>query len=312
MRILVLGGTSFIGRAIVSEALLREHDLTLFSRGRTGSELFPEATRLVGDRDTGDYAALVGGTWDAVVDVTAYVPRHVAQATRALDHQGRWLLISTGSVYDKDRGWDGMTEDAPRVAPERESEDVTAHYGALKVACEDDVLELFGERATIVRPGIVGGPHDPSDRLTWWVRRASRGGRVALPARPDQPIQVVDASDLARLVVSLLEDDRPGTFNAVGPSLPLAQLVERCAHATGAEVEVVAVTPGPELPLVVPDESWDPMFRRSPDAALEAGLTVTPYEQTAVEVHAWDLMRGEPPLALALDPEREAELLAAG
>lgn len=312
MRILVLGGTSFVGRAIVAEALLRGHDLTLFSRGRSGRELFPEADRLLGDRDTGDYASVRGGAWDAVVDVSCYVPRHVAQAADALAHRGRWLLISTGSVYDRVRGWPGMAEDAPRLEPERQSEDTGAFYGQLKVACEDDVLARFGDRATIVRPGVVGGPYDPSDRLTWWVRRAARGGRVAMPARADQPVQVVDASDLARLVVSLLEDDRPGVFNAVGPSVPLRELIETCARAAGTEVEVVPVQPRPGFPLVVGDASWDLMFQRSSAAAHAVGLTVTPYAQTAAEVLAWDRGRGEPALAVELSPEQEAELLRAG
>ena len=189
-----------------------------------------------------------------------------------------------------------MDESAPRLAPERDSEDVDAHYGELKVAVEDDVLARFGERATIVRPGIVAGPHDPTDRFTRWVRRVSRGGRVAVPARPDQPVQVVDAGDLARLVVSLVEDDRPGTYNAVGEPTTLTDLVRTIARGLGTDAEPVEVDPSAVevgFPLVLPDASWDVMFRRSPAAAREVGLTVTPYEQTAVEVLAWDRRRVE-------------------
>lgn len=314
MRTLVLGGTSFVGRAIVEQALSRGDDVTLFSRGRTGTALFPDVPRLVGDRDSGDLAALAGTSWDALVDVSAYVPRHVQQASAAVSAD-RYLLISTGSVYDHTASPAVVDEDAPRLAPERGTEEHDGPaYGPLKVACEDDAQRLWGERATIVRPGVVAGPHDPTDRFTWWVRRAARGGRVALPGRPDQPTQVVDSGDLAHLVVQLLHDDRPGTWNAVGPAEPttLAGLVQACARAAGTSVEVVPVDPdGAALPLVITDEAWWPFVRRSAARARGVGLTATPLEQTAAAVLAWDRERGEPPLAVELSAEREAELLAA-
>ena len=314
MRTLVLGGTSFVGRAIVEQALSRGDDVTLFSRGRTGTALFPDVPRLVGDRDSGDLAALAGTSWDALIDVSAYVPRHVQQASAAVSAD-RYLLISTGSVYDHTASPAVVDEDAPRLAPERGTEEHDGPaYGPLKVACEDDAQRLWGERATIVRPGVVAGPHDPTDRFTWWVRRAARGGRVALPGRPDQPTQVVDSGDLAHLVVQLLHDDRPGTWNAVGPAEPttLAGLVQACARAAGTSVEVVPVDPdGAALPLVITDEAWWPFVRRSAARARGVGLTATPLEQTAAAVLAWDRERGEPPLAVELSAEREAELLAA-
>lgn len=314
MRTLVLGGTSFVGRAIVEQALSRGDDVTLFSRGRTGTALFPDVPRLVGDRDSGDLAALAGTSWDALIDVSAYVPRHVQQASAAVSAD-RYLLISTGSVYDHTASPAVVDEDAPRLAPERGTEEHDGPaYGPLKVACEDDAQRLWGGRATIVRPGVVAGPHDPTDRFTWWVRRAARGGRVALPGRPDQPTQVVDSGDLAHLVVQLLHDDRPGTWNAVGPAEPttLAGLVQACARAAGTSVEVVPVDPdGAALPLVITDEAWWPFVRRSAARARGVGLTATPLEQTAAAVLAWDRERGEPPLAVELSAEREAELLAA-
>ncbi len=317
MRLLVLGGTSFVGRAIVDDALSRGDEVTLFSRGRTGSELFPGVERLVGDRDSGDYASLAGGSFDAVVDVSGYVPRHVREAADALgDGVGRYLFISTGSVYDRLQApGEGMDEDAPRLPPETGTEQITGEtYGPLKVACEDEVTARFGDRATIVRPGIVAGPHDPTDRFTWWVRRAARGGRVALPARPEQPVQVVDSGDLARLVGSLVSDDRAGTYNAVGPerATTLAELVQTCADAAGSTVEVAPVDPAgvdSGFPLVLGDPTWDVMFRRSAARARAAGLTATPLAQTAGAVLAWDRWRGEPDLSVGLTPEREAELL---
>ena len=318
MRILVLGGTSFVGRAIVEAAVESGHDLTLFSRGKTGTDVLPELERRIGDRSTGDYASLAEGSWDAVVDVSGYVPRHVQQATAALgDRVGRYLFISTGSVYDKTSGDGGVGEDSARVVPERDTEEITPEsYGRLKVACEDDVVSRYADRATVVRPGIVAGPHDPTDRFTYWVRRAARGGQVAVPGRLDQPVQVVDSGDLGRLVVTLLEKDLPGVFNAVGPADPvtLADLVTTCARAAGTDatpVQVAADAVEPGFPLVVPDPSWDVMFRRSAAAAYDVGMPKTPLQQTAADVLAWDAARGLPPLKVELTPEREAELLAA-
>lgn len=313
MRVLVLGGTSFVGRAAVEELIAGGDEVTLFSRGRTGADLFPAAERLVGDRDTGDYAALAGGSWDAVVDVSGYVPRHVQQASDALlGSAARYLFISTGSVYDRLQGSAGMDESSPRLAPRRDTEEWESEaYGPLKVACEDDVATLWGDRATVVRPGVVAGPHDPTDRFTWWVRRAARGGRVALPGRADQPVQVVDAGDLGRLVASLVRSGLPGTFNAVGPAEPvtLRGLVEACAAAAGTTVDVVEVEHRPGFPLVLPDESWDVMFRRSAAAARAVGLTATPLVETARGTLAWDRGRGEPPLAVELTPDEESALL---
>ncbi|MCU1600337.1 MAG: NAD-dependent epimerase/dehydratase family protein [Frankiales bacterium] len=292
MDVLVLGGTSFVGRWIVQDLLDRGHAPTLFTRGRTGAELFPGTSRATGDREAGDYASIAGSTWDAVVDVSAYVPRHVAEAAAAVT-TGRYLFISTGSVYDRTAATDGMLEDTPRLPAYRESEVVDGDtYGPLKVACEDDVLSLHGDRATVVRPGIVAGPHDPTDRFTWWTRQT---GTVEVPGRLEQPVQVVDARDLARLVVLLIEQDLPGTYNAVGPqpAVTLAELARVC----GAD-DLVQVDTKPGFPLVLADETWDVMFRRSAAAALKVGMPTTPLATTAADTRAWDVERGKPEIPL--------------
>jgi 2'-hydroxyisoflavone reductase len=315
MRILVLGGTSFVGRAIVDDALRTGAGVTLFSRGRTGPGLFPGIARLTGDRDTGDYAALRGGRWDAVVDVSGYVPRHVGQAMDALgDRAGRYLFISSHAVYEHAGLQPGATEDTPRRPPLRDTEELRdTTYGRLKVACEDDVMARYGDRATIVRPGKVAGPHDPQDGLTYWVRRAARGGPVAVPTDPAQPVQVIDVRDLARLVVQLLTDGRAGAFHAVGPAEPvtLGGLIGICAQVAGTQVEVVRVPadPVPELfPLV--REVWATQ-QRSPARARAAGMPATPLEVTVADVLAWDRQRGEPPLARGYSAEQEQAVLAA-
>jgi 2'-hydroxyisoflavone reductase len=208
-----------------------------------------------------------------------------------------------------------MTEDAARLPAEHATEEVTAStYGPLKVACEDETWSRFGDRAVVVRPGVVAGPYDPTDRFTWWVRRAARGGRLALAGRPDQPVQVVDSRDLARLVLRLLEDGGSGTCNAVGPAEPvtLAGVVAACAEAAGTSVDVVELDPSavePALPLVLPDADHDVLFRRSAARARAAGMPATPLVQTAADVLAWDRGRGEPALSVGITEEQEARLL---
>jgi nucleoside-diphosphate-sugar epimerase len=315
VRILVLGGTAFVGRAIVDEALRQRAEVTLFGRGRTGVELFPEVERLVGDRDSGDYGALRGREWDAVVDVSGYVPRHVGQAMAVLgDAVGRYLFISSHAVYARDWAEPGGTEDAPlRPAERGGTEELTEEtYGPCKVACEEDVTARYGDRATIVRPGKVGGPHDPQDTFTYWVRRAARGGRVALPGHPDQPTQVVDVRDVAGLVVRLLLDGRPGAFHAVGPASPttLGGLIHTCAAVAGTTVEVVPVpADGSPFPLVRPKSMWTSL-QRSNARARAAGMPETPLATTAADVLAWDRDRGEPPLSVGLTPAEEEKLLS--
>lgn len=319
MRILVLGGTSFIGRAVVADALRTGAEVTLFTRGKTGADLFPGLVRLTGDRDTDDYAALSYSdqTWDAVVDLSGYVSRHVQCAMEAVgDRAGRYLFMSSHAVYDHDGLEPGSDETVQRRPPRRDVQvtelldDTT--YGPAKVACEDDVMARYGDRATIVRPGKVAGPHDPSDMFTYWVRRTARGGRVALPGDPAQPIQIIDSRDLARLVVQVLADDRPGAFTAVGPAEPvtLGGLIETCARVAGTEVEIVRV----------PDETATTLFplvrrnwasqQRSAARARAAGMSATPLEVTAADVLAWDRERGEPVMEPGFTAEQEQAVLA--
>ena len=314
MRILVLGGTAFVGRAIVEDAIGTGAELTLLGRGKTGQELFPGVPRLRGDRDTGDYAALRDGSWDAVIDVSGYVPRHVGQAMDALqDRVGRYVFISSHAVYRHEGLPAGATEEWPRRAPLRDTEVLDGdNYGRLKVSCEDDVLARYGTRATIVRPGKVAGPHDWQDGLTYWVRRGARGGRVAVPADPAQPVQVIDSRDLARLVVQLVTDDRPGAFQAVGPAEPvtLGGLVRICDDVAGTSVEIVRVPDGaapPFFPLIRPD--WATQ-QRSAARARAAGMPATPLPRTVADVLAWDRERGQPPLDRGFTPEQEASVLA--
>ncbi|MEU8512374.1 NAD-dependent epimerase/dehydratase family protein [Kitasatospora sp. NPDC048722] len=318
MRILLLGGTSFIGRTIADEALRTGADVTLFNRGRTNPGLFPAVTRLTGDRDTGDYSALRRGAWDAVVDLSGFFPRQVTEAMDVLgDAVGRYLFISSHAVYERAGVGPGSDESTPRRAPLQDAEDLDEEtYGRLKVACEDEVVARYGERATIVRPGKVAGPHDDQRGLTYWARRAARGGRIALPGRPEQPVQLVDSRDLARFVLRLVQDERPGAFHAVGPAEPvtLGGVIATCAEVAGTEVEIVPVPPetaqSPFFPLVREEELW-PGQQRDASRARAAGLPATPLAVTAADVLAWDRDRGAPPLGHGFTAEDETRVLAA-
>lgn len=275
-----------MGRAVVTALLAGGHEPAIFSRGRTGAELFPQVPRLIGDRDTGDYAALKDGRWDAVVDTSGYVPRQVDQAMDALgDRVGRYLFVSSHAVYQLEGVEAGSDESVPLRPPIREPDQLTDDtYGPAKVACEQDIEARFGDRASIVRPGKVAGPHDNQDGLAYWVRAAAAGGRVEIPGDPAQPVQLIDVRDLAALVVRLLVDDRGGAFTAVGESTTITSLVETCAKAAGTAVEIVPVSEG-RAPLLQPGRPWSGR-QRSNAKAVSAGMPVTPLAVTIVDVLA--------------------------
>ena len=218
LRVLVLGGTGFIGPHMVRYAMYRGHSVTLFNRGRTDPNAFPGAEKLVGDRDNG-LDALRGRDWDVVIDNSGYVPRHVRDSAELLkDSVGRYLFTSTASVYNFDQEF--LHEEAELLPIEDPaSEDVSKYYGPLKVLCEEAVREAYGHRGTVVRLHVVAGPGDPTNRFTYWPVRINHGGNVLLPGDRTNPVQYIDARDLAEFNVHLLEQGTGGTFNAAGPTL---------------------------------------------------------------------------------------------
>jgi len=311
----MLGGNGFVGRAVMADALDQGAEVASFSRGKSGIDLPPEVTQLVGDRDTGDYAALRTGEWDVVVDLSGYQSKHVDDAMDVLgDRVGRYVFVSSHAVYVRDLP-PGTDENAARRPPLRAADVLTNDtYGPCKVACEDDVLERYGDRATIVRPGKVTGPGDSTSTVVYWIRRGGRGGRVALPTRPEQPLQLIDSRDLGRLVVQLITDGRSGAFNAVGPFSTIAELIETAAELSGTSVDLVQV-PVDAVPARFPlveavEEAGE--RRRNPAKARAAGMPVTPLRQTVADVLAWDRDRGEPPLDVGLSAEDEQKLLGQG
>ena len=220
MRLLILGGTKFLGRHAAVEALRHGHELTLFNRGQTDAEAFPEAERITGDRD-GGLDGLEGRNFDAVIDTSGYVPRVVRASAELLHgHTKLYLFVSTISVY-AGFGEPVDEESAVGTLADETVEEVTGDtYGPLKALCEAAVQDVYGDRAAIVRPGLIVGPYDPTDRFTYWVRRVADGGEVLAPGRPERMTQVIDARDLASFLLDLAEGLQGGVYNATGEPTP--------------------------------------------------------------------------------------------
>lgn len=321
MKLLVLGGTRFLGRHLVEAALARGHELTLFNRGRTAPGLFRGVECLRGERD-GDLASLRSRQWDAVVDTCGYLPRVVRRSAQALrDSVERYLFVSSISVY-ADSSTAGQAEQAARLPlPNPDCEDIPGYYGALKAACEDEVQAAFGPRAILLRPGLIVGPFDPTGRFTYWVQRVARGGAILAPPAPDYPVQFIDARDLASWMVDLLERGQHGTFNASGPAAPLtfAAFLDRCRHALAAQADFIwpdasfldrhEVAPWTQLPLYAGEDGRG-LNQVSLARALSAGLRLRRLEETCADTARW---AGDSPLpeGIGLTAKREAELLRA-
>lgn len=310
MKLLVLGGTGFLGPQIVQAALDRKHAVSIFNRGKTNPGLFPDSVeKLQGDR-TGDYESLKGKTWDAVVDVPATLPRWVNSACDALkDATKQYLFISTVSVYDdytKPVNEESHTfEVDPKLDDIAKINNDNMHlYGALKRRCEAIVSERFGERgATIVRPGLIVGPDDPSDRFTYWPVRVDKGGTVLAPGSGKDPVQFVDAHDLGAFVVKLLEDGHVGTYNATGPAseLSMAEFLYGCRAATSSEVRFEWVDeqflleqgaqPFMEIPMWIPGPDHAHFMRVDCGKAKSVGLQFRPLGLTAKATINWAAKR---------------------
>ena len=309
MRILVLGGTKFLGRAFVDAALARRHELTLFNRGETNADLFPNVEKLRGDRRH-DLSSLRGRSWDAVVDPSGYTPAVVRASAELLRDSGSYLFVSSVSVYaDFSVGPD---EDSPVAELEANSSlelaDDFSNYGALKALCEQAVQDVFGERSLIVRPGLIVGPHDPTGRFTYWAHRLARGGEILAPGTPDRRAQFIDVRDLAGWMLDCVERGVTGVFNATNEGVAWGELLAGADVTWVSDEHLVAHEVGEwmELPLWLADPAWAGMHRTDVSRAVGAGLTFRPVAETiagAAEAPAVD--------GVGLTPEREAELLRA-
>lgn len=316
MKVLLLGGPRFLGRAITDAALERGHELAFFNRGTTNPELYPEVERIVGDR-TEALDGLAGREWDAVVDTCGYLPRDVRASAEALSGSGLYCFVSSISVYAHFRQIVDENGPIAELGSLPADEVTDESYGPLKALCEEAVRHVFGERALVVRPGLIVGPHDPTGRFTYWPHRIARGGEVLAPAPPDAPTQIIDVRDLAAWVVSLCEVAVGGTYNATHPGVSWADLLETCRVVTDSDARITWVTPefllehevGPwmELPLWLADPDAEFADRVDVSQALAAGLTFRPLKETVRAT----LDEARTTETAGLRPEREAELLAA-
>ena len=323
MKILVLGGTLFLGRHLVEAGLERGHDVTVFNRGRTGPDLFPEIEKLKGDRDAGDLEALRGRRWDAVVDTSARVPRWVRDAAGLLGPAAEhYTFVSSISVY-ADTSSPGTGEAAPvHTLADETVEDITSAevYGALKVLCERAAEEAMPGRVLSVRAGLIVGPYDPTGRFTYWVHRIARGGEVLAPEPRDQAVQLVHGRDLADWIIDMAERRETGVFNATGPERPLTMegLLEAIREASGTDARLTwaderflvesSVEEWSELPLwLAPGANPESASFMAVDVskALAAGLRFRPLAATIRDT----LEGAETSLTAGLDPDRERELL---
>ncbi len=321
MKILVLGGTQFLGRHIV-DALARDgHHVVRFHRGQTTCPAPATVTDRFGDRNE-DLSAVAGDEWDAIVDVAAYEP-HQAELATALQTK-QYAFISTCSVY-ADLSTPGIREDAPVIDQMIDDADVSLRYGANKAACERIVRDRHAS-ALILRPGLIVGPYDPTDRFTYWCERALRGGAFLAPEPKDQAVQFVDARDVADFVARALAHEIAGTLNIVGPRermtmesfidelVTQAQAfgVEARPHWTGPDGLLEAnVTPWTELPLWLPLETHAGLLSVDNSAARAAGLTLRPASETINATMKWAMtLMHDRERKAGMAAEREAELLA--
>ena len=320
--ILIIGGTRFSGYFATQYALARGHTVTLFNRGQSNPEGFPAAEHLRGDRDS-DLDPLRGQRWDAVIDTCGYVPRVVRKSAELLrDQVGQYIFISSISAYA-----DPYALNSDETAPLATLADPTveeiggAAYGGLKVLCERVVQEVFGERSTVVRPGLIVGPRDLTYRFNYWVGRIAQGGEVLAPGRPDQPVQFIDARDLGEWLIRLVEARTMGVFNAIGPAerLEMGPFLETSCETLGSSATLTwvdedfllkrEVQPWSELPVWLPGPDGN-MHTSSNRRATGAGLTFRPLGDTVRATHEWMKAHPDKPSpAGTLTADKESQIL---
>ena len=326
MKILIIGGTRFLGRHLVHSALERGHKVMLFNRGLTNPDLFPRVETILGDREK-DLAELIGHEWDAVVDTCGYVPRIVRLAASFLEGSvSRYVFISSISAY---AGFSkvGIDESDPVGKMEDETvEEITGEtYGPLKALCEQTVQNIFGsDHALIIRPGLIVGPNDPTDRFTYWPVRVARGGDILTPENPEAPVQIIDVRDLSDFIIKLIEENASGIFNATGPEyeLTLGAMLETCKQVSNSDANFKwapvkflsehEVAPWSDMPVWIPNTEEDAGFSRVDiSKAIRAGLKFRPLEETVRDTLKWAETRSsDHEWRAGLNAEKEAKVLA--
>jgi 2'-hydroxyisoflavone reductase len=335
MKILILGGSRFLGKAMVEEGLKRGHDITIFNRGNN-KEGLSDVEQLIGDRE-GDVSQLKNRDWDVVMDTCGFAPRHMSKMAAVLgDNIEHYTYISSISVY-KDWIPHSISEDYPlqsmtqgqlkeveegRVSPYE-------YYGALKALCEAEAETYWPGRVLHIRAGQLVGPFDYTDRLPYWVQRVAEGGNIVVPGRTDRPIQLIDVKDIAAWVFDMAAKRKAGTFNMTGPdyTLTMEQLLSTCKEVTQSNAQFVwtdekfildqKIQPWTEMPLWIPEYfpldgetgPWKGSFCISIEKAVDAGLSFRPLENTIYDVYQWEKTRQNTERKAGISREREEELL---
>ena len=328
--ILILGGTRFLGLHITAYAQSRGHRVTFFNRGKTNTARFPEVERLTGDRN-GDISALKGRRWDVVIDNSGYVPRQVTATAELLrETTPLYVFVSTVSVY---AGFDKPSDENSPLGtltdPTVEKVD-GATYGPLKALCEQAARRVYGDgRSLIIRPGLIVGPDDNTDRFTYWPARAARGGQFVAPGRPSDPVQFIDVRDLAAFTIESAENSLSGTFNLLSPPgrFSIGDLIKASVQSAKTISSIDAepvwipahvlneqkVAPWSDMPVWVPSEGDSAGFAAvSASRAVSAGLRIRPLLETTTDTLRWHLSRPEAErakLRAGISPEREDDLL---
>jgi 2'-hydroxyisoflavone reductase len=325
MKILVLGGTKFLGRAFVERALHAGHELTLFNRGKTGADLFPELETLIGDRD-GGLDILQGRNWDTVFDPSGYLPRIVGDSARLLaDRVEYYAFVSSISAYAHTREAN-MGESGPLGTLEDPTTETIegGSYGPLKVLCEQAAEAAMPGRVLTIRAGLIVGPYDPTDRWAYYVHRATQGGEMLLPESPAYPVQFIDARDIADWTLSMMERRKAGIYNVTGNSMMLGELITTIQRVTNSDASPVyvdsdfiaqhSIQPWVELPMWIPSSEADfAGFQRiNVGKALADGLKFRSLETTVRDTLEWLKTRpADASFKQTLTLEKESAALAA-
>ncbi|KIL52172.1 NAD-dependent epimerase/dehydratase family protein [Jeotgalibacillus soli] len=322
MKILILGGTQFLGRHMTEAALKAGHEVTLFNRGKTNQQLFPNVKKLIGDRND-DLKTLKKGVWDAIIDISGYVPSQVKATTELLQKRvNHYTFISTVSVYEDFSNGPVNEENTSLAELTEETEEINGEtYGPLKSQCEEIVRSRFREQSLVIRPGLIVGPYDHTDRFTYWVYRIGEGGTVLAPGEPDREIQWIDARDLTEWVIRMVEQQATGTFNAAGLSASMENLLNTVQRVTNADAQIEWVADDflveKEIGAFVDMPFWIPKNKKYPtgfvlaDAskAMTQGLTFRPIEETVSDTYMWQAAREDHKWRAGLSNEKEKELL---
>jgi 2'-hydroxyisoflavone reductase len=332
MKFLILGGTRFLGRHLINSALNDNHEVTIFTRGREKIDLNPEVEQLAGDRKN-NLEALKGRTWDRVIDTSGYVPWDVESSAKLLaDNIKHYTFISSMSVYsDSERPnineatpVSTITKEELKEVKATESPDtIMEYYGALKYLCEEAAKKTMSGRVLNIRPGLIVGQYDPTNRFTYWVDRVSKGGEVLCPGRADKTVQLIHASDLAEWVIKASKNELIGEYNATGPdyNLTMEKLLEKCREVCSSNASLTWVNEDflfdtnvqywSHMPLWIPDRLNNPGFLAADiSKALKEGLSFKPLVETILDTLSWaESQPKDYSLKAGITIEREKELL---